>query len=155
MCSEALSAGAAPGEWRHVHVLAVVGLVSAQVGEGLLGGGGAAAAEGAGGSAWTQLGGPLSLRAARRVLDKQHYGLDKAKDRCVFFCRGACVLSFTSGGAISGKQMIISQTAFLRTRHGCVEEEPRCVADGAGARLHPSASGMRLGYPGQLLGHEK
>ncbi len=28
------------------------------------------------------------------------------------------VLSFTSGGAISGKQMITSQTAFLRSRHG-------------------------------------
>ncbi len=35
--------------------------------------------------------------------------------------RRARVLSFTSGGAISGKQMMISQTAFLlRTRpHGC------------------------------------
>jgi hypothetical protein len=28
-------------------------------------------------------GGPLSLKAARSVLDKQHYGLDKVKDRCV------------------------------------------------------------------------
>ncbi len=35
------------------------------------------------------------------------------------WCWCVCALSFTSGGAISGKQMITSQTAFLRTRHGC------------------------------------